>query len=151
MDGNTRQNYCELIDLVKQMEWSRAILTPWLVFSDKFNHQFSHAFIIGNMFPESHGFVAMPVTSCIKDTCSNLSYLRRNFLSLWPAQQRNRDSWNMLPNIKTCENGWSNFSENLTVVAQKLLELTQVASPNISIYFNFLWCWGSVVILTFLN
>ena len=25
------------------------------------------------MFTDSHGFVAMPVTSCIKDTCSNLS------------------------------------------------------------------------------
>ena len=24
------------------------------------------------MFPESHGFVAMPVTSCTKDACSNL-------------------------------------------------------------------------------
>ena len=24
------------------------------------------------MFPESHGFVAMTVTSCVKDTCSNL-------------------------------------------------------------------------------
>ena len=30
---------------------------------------------------------------------------------------------NMLPNIKTCENGWSNFSENLIIVAIKLLEL----------------------------
>ena len=34
---------------------------------------FSHVFIFGNMFPESHGFVAMPVTRCIKDKCSNLS------------------------------------------------------------------------------
>ena len=25
------------------------------------------------MLPESYGFLAMPVTSCIKDTCSNLS------------------------------------------------------------------------------
>ena len=27
------------------------------------------------MYPESHGFVAMPVTICIKNTCSNLSHL----------------------------------------------------------------------------
>ena len=40
-----------------------------LKFSEKFEYQFSHVFIFGYMFPESHGFVAMPVTSCIKDTC----------------------------------------------------------------------------------
>ena len=47
-------------------------------------------------------------------------------------------SRNMLPNINTCENGWSNFSANLRVVLLKLLELTQFAWPNLSIYFNFL-------------
>ena len=26
-------------------------------------------------------------------------------------------------------------------MAIKLLELTQFASPNLSIYFNFVWCW----------
>ena len=31
-------------------------------FSKKFDHLFSHVFIFGNMFPESHGFVAMPAT-----------------------------------------------------------------------------------------
>ena len=44
-----------------------------LKFSEKFDHPFSHVFIFGNLFPESHGFVAMPVTSHIKDICSNLS------------------------------------------------------------------------------
>ena len=38
----------------------------------------------------------MPVTSCIKDTSTNLSYLiseeRRNCSTLLPAQQRIRDS-----------------------------------------------------------
>ena len=33
-------------------------------------------------------------------------------------------SGNILPNIKPCENGWSNFLENLRVIALKLLELT---------------------------
>ena len=43
-----------------------------LKFSEnKFDHPFLHVFIFGKVFPESHGFVAMPVTSCIKDTCSN--------------------------------------------------------------------------------
>ena len=38
----------------------------------------------------------------------------------------------------TCGNGWSNFSANFRVVSLKLLELTQFAWPNQSIYFNFL-------------
>ena len=47
-------------------------------------------------------------------------------------------SRNMSPNINTCENGLSNFSANLRVVSLNLLELTQFAWPNLSIYFNFL-------------
>ena len=42
-------------------------------FPEKFDHKFLHVFIFGNMFSENNGFVAMPVTSSIKDTCSNLS------------------------------------------------------------------------------
>ena len=44
----------------------------------------------------------------------------------------------MLPNINISENGYSNFPANLRVVSLKLLELTQFACPNLSIYFNFL-------------
>ena len=33
-------------------------------------------------------------------------------------------SGNILPNLNTCENGWSNFSENLRIVALKLVELS---------------------------
>ena len=44
-----------------------------LEFSEKFDNLFSHVFIFGNIFPARHAFVAMPVTSCIKDTCSKLS------------------------------------------------------------------------------
>ena len=44
-----------------------------LKFSEKFEHPFSHVFIFGNKFSGSRGFVAMPVTSCVKDTYSNLS------------------------------------------------------------------------------
>ena len=43
-----------------------------LKFSEKFDNKFLHVFTLSNMFPESHGFVAMPVTICIIDTCSNL-------------------------------------------------------------------------------
>ena len=34
-----------------------------LRFSEKFDHRFLHVFILGNTLPESHGFVAVPVTS----------------------------------------------------------------------------------------
>ena len=43
-----------------------------LKFAKKFYYPFSHVFIFGNIFTESDGFVAMPVTSRIIDTCSNL-------------------------------------------------------------------------------
>ena len=64
---------CKFIDLVIRIEVTRNFNATILKFSEKFDHPFSHVFIFGNMFPESHGFIAMPVTSCIKDTCSNLS------------------------------------------------------------------------------
>ena len=60
-------------------------------------------------------------------------------------------SGNTLQNINKCENGWSNFSENLRIIPLKLLELTRFASPNLSICLNFLRCCGSFVMLTFLN
>ena len=41
-----------------------------LRFSEKFDNPFSHVFIFGKMFPESHGCVAMATTSCIEDTCT---------------------------------------------------------------------------------
>ena len=48
------------------------------------------------------------------------------------------------PNIRRiCENGWS---ANLRIVVIKLFELTQCASPNLSIYFNFVRCLGSIMI-----
>ena len=68
----SKVNNYKLIDFVIRIELTRAILMSR--FSNfLFDHPFSHVFMYGNMFPESHGFVAMPVTRCIKDTCSNLS------------------------------------------------------------------------------
>ena len=40
-------------------------------------------------------------------------------------------SGNIFANIKTCENGLSNFSENLKIIALKLLELTLFLTPNL--------------------
>ena len=42
-------------------------------------------------------------------------------------------SGNKLPNIKTCKNGQSNFSENLSIVALKLLELTILIAKSIDL------------------
>ena len=78
-----------------------------LKFSETFNDLFSQ-----NLFSESHGFAAMPVTSCIQDTCSNLS------LSDYRMEMK-------LFNLVT---------ENLRIMALTLLELTQFLSPNPSIY-----------------
>ena len=67
------------------------------------------------------------------------------------SNMSNRDCQYVAKYKNTCENWCWYISENLRIVALKLLELTEFASPNLSIYFNFLWCWGSVVMLTFLN
>ena len=45
----------------------------------------------------------------------------------------------------------SNFLENLRIMTLKLLELTQFAAQNLSVYLNFILCWRSVMMLTFLN
>ena len=95
--------------------------------------------MFGDMFPQSHCFVTMPVTSRIKDKCSNLSlscnYGRETklFDLLIGTATKPRLSGYMLPNINTFENGCWYFSENLRIVALKLLELTQLTSPNLSI------------------
>ena len=66
---------------------------------------------------ESHGFAAVPVTmsdnfvslyKLYKDKLENV-YLIQLVTGIATKQPFSR---NMLPNIKTCENGWSNFSEN---------------------------------------
>ena len=41
------------------------------------------------------------------------------------------------------------FSENLRIVALKLLKLIRFLSPNLSFYFSFVLCLGFVVMLTF--
>ena len=50
-----------------------------LKFSMKFDHPFSHVFIFGNMFPESHGFVTVPVTNMSENG-------RTNFYVNWRIQ-----------------------------------------------------------------
>ena len=68
-------NNSKLKNLVIRIELTRAILMPRFTFSEKLDHPFSHFFIFGNMFSESHGFVAIPVTRCIEDTLSITFYI----------------------------------------------------------------------------
>ena len=127
-----------------------------LKFPEKFDNLFLHVFIFRNKFPESHCFVAMPVTSrsihvLIYQYLS--SEERRNCSILWPVQHRNRYSHEtcMLRNIKTCENWRSNFSENLRIVQFKVVEITRFLSPksiNLQLFTLILygvggplWCW----------
>ena len=124
-----------------------------LKFFEKFDHRFSHVFIFLNVFPESHGFIAMPVTSCINDTWANLSLSNkwRETKLLDPMTDTPTKSWlsaNILSNINTCTNGWSIFSEYLWIVVLKLLELINSILTTKSInLLSFctvlepLWCW----------
>ena len=91
------------------------------------------------MFPESQGFVAVLVTR--SNNFVSLHYLNRDKLGyvslihlLTVIATKLCLARNMFTNIKTCENGWSNFSENLRIVALKLLVLTRSLSPNQYIY-----------------
>ena len=95
-DSNTIHNWSKKLQIDRfddenRVNWSNFDVTI-LKFFEKFDHPFLHVFIWYTMFPESHGFVAMPVTSCIKDTVQICHYLiceeRRNCTTLWPAQQR---------------------------------------------------------------
>ena len=55
-------NSCKLIDLAIRIELTSYFNATILKLSEKFYHPFSHVFIFGNMLPESHGLVAVPVT-----------------------------------------------------------------------------------------
>ena len=88
------------------------------------------------MFPESHGFVAVLVSR--SNNFVALHQLDRDKLEHVSSIQlvtgiatKQRLSGNKFTNIKTCENGRSNFSENMRIVALKLFELTQYLSPKI--------------------
>ena len=140
-------NNCKLIDLAIRRVNSSNFNATILKFSKKFYNPFSHDFMFGNLFPESHGFVAMPVTSSIKDTCSNLSLSnsseRRNCSTLWPVQQRSRDSQETCYQIwKHAKNGWSNFSENLRILSIWVNSILITKSINIQLFSLILYRVG---------
>ena len=138
-----------------RIEITRAILIPWLSkFSEKFARDNSSNFntmtqnFLGNLLRdiwelwklERKRISGEPQFRCYAGFKLYQRYMfqynpyliserRRNCSTLWPAQQRNRDSqetcYQNKFNINTCKNWWSNFSENLWNVALKLIELTR--------------------------
>ena len=90
---------------------------------------FSH-----HLFLKAISKIYVPIYPCLI-----ISEGRQNCSTFWSAQQQNCDSGNMLPKINTCENWCWYFSQNLRIVALKLLKLTQFASQNLSIYLHFVW------------
>ena len=57
-DPNTEIDRFGDTNLVNSSNFNAMVLK----FSEEFDHPFSHIFIFGNTFPESHGFVALSVT-----------------------------------------------------------------------------------------
>ena len=87
------------------------------------------------MFTESYGFVTVSVVN--SDNFVSLHKFKHTGIKLEPVclillvigiATKPRLSGNMIPNIEKCENGWSNLTENLRVVAIKWLEVTRFAS-----------------------
>ena len=149
---NTIQNK---VNLVMRIELTRTILMPWLKFSEKFDHLFSNVFIYGNTFPESRFRCYGGYKLYQRYIFQKISILLlKGDEIVRPCDRHINETVTLRKHvtkyINTCENGWSNFSENLRSVALKLFELTRFASPDQSIYFNFVRCWGSVV-MTLLN
>ena len=148
-DHNTIQNQRKLIDLVMRIELTREIL------SSRISDFLRNSTIDFCMF--SHF-----VTCFLRVTVSLLCWshaVSKIHIPIYPilivigtkllelvtgTTTKPRLSGNMLPNIKRCKDLLANFSENLRVVVIKLFELTQIASPNPSIYFSFARCWGKV-------
>ena len=148
-------NNCKLIDLLITIESTSNFNATILKFSEKFDHPFSHVFIFGNMIPESPSFVAVPVARM--NNLVSLQKLNRNELEHVSLIQlvtctatKPWLSGNMYPNIKTYENGWLNFLENLRIVALKLLVNSILINKSINLQLftlilysaeNPLWCW----------
>ena len=61
-DHRSKLKYIGIFSYANLVNSSNFIATT-LIFSEKFDQRYLHVFIFRNMFPESQGFVAVPVTS----------------------------------------------------------------------------------------
>ena len=121
-----------------------------LKFSEKFDNSFSHVFIFGNMFPESHGFVAMPVTICISKILVSYAYLisAPGCEIILPCDRHSNEAATLSKHITKYKHKrkWMvNISENLRIVASKFTRYN--VSPKESIFSNFVRCLVSIMML----
>ena len=103
-----------------------------LKFSEKFDHPFSHVFFL---------YLVSCFLSVTVSLQCRLQAVSMMHVTIYPfviiEERRNRIdlvtgtptkpylSGNMLPNINTCENGWSNFSENLRIARVNSIRITK--------------------------
>ena len=153
-----------MIDLVIRFKLTQAFLIPR--FSNCVKNYIIHFFAFfynWKHFPQSHGFVATPVTSRTMDSCSYLS------LSNWWRETKLFDlvtgttskpclSGNIhVTKYKTMQTWMVEFVrkfENTTTKGGCSILRARFVSPKsifTVIYLYFVRCWGSVVMLTSLN
>ena len=145
-------NNCKFLDLVIRILLIWAILMP--KFSNLLRNSTIHfrVSIFGSIFPERHGFVAVPVTR--SNNLISLHQLDRDKLEHVSLIQLVNGNYNETVTLRKHASKYKNmrkwmieFLENLRIVALKLLELTRFLSPNLQftvIYFNFVRWLGSL-------
>ena len=93
-----------------------------------------------NKFPESLGLFATPVKSCIKDTSHIYLYIftdvRLNYSTLWPAQQRNRDSHETRYKTENMRKSKIEFIRKFENRSIKIIRLNQFISKSIDFRLN---------------
>ena len=111
-----------------------------LKFSEKIDHPSSHVFVFGNMFTD---IVTASLLCRLQGVSKihvpiNLSQKGEEVVRLCDRHSNETVTLGKLvTKYKRIRKLWSNLPEHFRIVALKLLELTQFASPNRSIYFNF--------------
>ena len=127
-------------------------------FSENFDHPFSHF-----LYLETFSLRVTVSLICRLQAVSEIHFsicphlIReegRNCSTLWPAQQRKSDSQEHVTKYKNMRKWMVRFLikfDNRGIEISRVNSILITKSFNIVIYFNFVWCWGSVVMLTSLN
>ena len=90
------------------------------------------------MYPESHGFVAMPVTSCTKDTCSNLFLSTMNRITIVrPCDRHSNETVTLRKHVTKSKNMLKWMFEFFRKFENRGIKIALVncfLSQNLSIY-----------------
>ena len=121
--------------------------------------QFSKFLRNSNMFLESHRFVDMPVTICIKGTCSNFSVLFvKGDEIVRPCDRHSKETVTIRKHVikyihmrKWKVEFLRNF-ENRGIKIARVNAILITKSLNLQLFtYIFVRCWGSIVMSTSLN